>query len=183
MRPCIKPTGRQRQLSFLLKRYRSPSVERLQLENELRHALQRDELVIYYQAKRYIATGAISGVEALLRWRHPDRGLLSPIDFISLARETGLLVPIGKWVTETACAQIMGWQALGLPAIRIAINLSPRQLMHENLLGDIEDALQKSGLPANLLELEITESMLMHDVLIERNNCSGQSGLGECAWR
>ena len=143
---------------------KTQSVERLQLENELRHALQRDELVIYYQAKRYIATGAISGVEALLRWRHPDRGLLSPIDFISLAEETGLLVPIGKWVTETACAQIMGWQALGLPAIRIAINLSPRQLMHENLLGDIEDALQKSGLPANLLELEITESMLMHDL-------------------
>jgi EAL domain-containing protein (putative c-di-GMP-specific phosphodiesterase class I) len=143
---------------------KTQSIERLQLENELRHALQRGELVIYYQAKRHMATGVISGVEALLRWRHPDRGLLSPGDFIALAEETGLIVPIGKWVAETACAQIMEWQELGLPAIPIAINLSPRQFMHEHLLGDIEDALQKSGMPANLLELEITESMLMHDL-------------------
>lgn len=140
------------------------SLERLKLESDLRHALARDEFVLYYQAVRNIATGAIAGVEALLRWRHPERGVLAPDRFIHIAEDTGLIVPIGKWVLETACAQNVAWMRQGLTGLRMAINLSPRQLSHAHLLDDIEAALDRSGMPMRLLELEITESMLMQDL-------------------
>jgi EAL domain-containing protein (putative c-di-GMP-specific phosphodiesterase class I) len=120
--------------------------------------------LLYYQPKQDLSRGSISGVEALLRWHHPDLGLLQPSRFIPLAEETGLIVPIGKWVLETACAQSMAWQRQGLPAIRIAVNLSPRQFADPNLLVDVGAALEKSGMPPELLELEITESMLMQNV-------------------
>ena len=150
-------------------RFHSPeiktqSIERLMLETSLRRALERNELLLYYQPKRDLSRGGISGVEALLRWHHPDLGLLQPSRFIPLAEETGLIVPIGKWVLKTACAQNMAWQRQGLPAIRIAVNLSPRQFADPNLLHDIRAALEKSGMPAQLLELEITESMVMQNV-------------------
>ena len=150
-------------------RFHSPeiktqSIERLMLETSLRRALERNELLLYYQPKRDLGRGGIAGVEALLRWQHPDLGLLQPSRFIPLAEETGLIVPIGKWVLNTACAQNMAWQRQGLPAIRIAVNLSPRQFADPNLLHDIRAALEKSGMPAQLLELEITESMVMQNV-------------------
>ena len=150
-------------------RFHSPaiktqSIERLMLETSLRRALERNELSLYYQPKRDLGHDAIAGVEVLLRWRHPDLGLLQPSRFIPLAEETGLIVPIGKWVLETACAQNMAWLRQGLPAIRIAVNLSPRQFADSNLLHDIRGALEKSGMPAQLLELEITESMVMQNV-------------------
>ncbi len=150
-------------------RFHSPeiknqSLERLMLETSLRRALERNELLLYYQPKRDLGRGGISGVEALLRWNHPDLGLLQPSRFIPLAEETGLIVPIGKWVLETACAQNMAWQRQGLPAIRIAVNLSPRQFADPNLLADVGAALEKSGMPPQLLELEITESMVMQNV-------------------
>jgi diguanylate cyclase (GGDEF)-like protein/PAS domain S-box-containing protein len=104
---------------------KNQSLERLMLETSLRRALERNELLLYYQPKRDLGRGGISGVEVLLRWNHPDLGLLQPSRFIPLAEETGLIVPIGKWVLETACAQNMAWQRQGLPAIRIAVNLSP----------------------------------------------------------
>jgi EAL domain-containing protein (putative c-di-GMP-specific phosphodiesterase class I) len=143
---------------------KTQSIERLMLETSLRRALERNELELYYQPKRALRSGAISGAEALLRWRHPDLGLLLPNRFISLAEETGLIVPIGKWVLETACGQSMAWQRQGLPPLRIAVNLSPRQFNDPNLLDDIRGALEKSGMPPQLLELEITESMVMQNL-------------------
>ncbi len=142
----------------------SQSIERLTLEASLRSALERDELLLHYQPKQDLGNGGITGVEALLRWQHPDLGLLPPGRFIALAEESGLIVPIGKWVIETACAQNVAWQRRGLPALRIAVNLSPRQFADPALLSDIEAALAKSGMAPELLELEITESMVMQNV-------------------
>jgi EAL domain-containing protein (putative c-di-GMP-specific phosphodiesterase class I) len=142
-------------------RIKTQTVERLMLETSLRRAVERSELVLHYQPKRNLNRGDISGVEALLRWQHPDLGLLRPNRFIPLAEETGLIVPIGKWVLETACAQNMSWQRQGLPPIRIAVNLSPRQFADPRLVADIRAALEKSAMPPELLELEITETMVM----------------------
>jgi len=142
----------------------SQSIERLMLEASLRGALERNELLLHYQAKQDLSHGGISGVEALLRWQHPEHGLLPPSRFIALAEETGLIVPIGKWVIETACRQNMAWQRQGLPTLRIAVNLSPRQFADPGLLGDIDAALRESAMAPELLELEITESMVMHNV-------------------
>jgi len=160
---AVKEQGRNNFL-FHSQEIKTQSIERLMLETSLRHALERNELLLYYQPKQDLSRGSISGVEALLRWHHPDLGLLQPSRFIPLAEETGLIVPIGKWVLETACAQSMAWQRQGLPAIRIAVNLSPRQFADPNLLVDVGAALEKSGMPPELLELEITESMLMQNV-------------------
>ena len=158
-----KEEGRSN-IRFHTKEMKTQSIERLMLETSLRQAIERDELLLYYQPKHDLSRGSISGVEALLRWHHPDLGLLPPSRFIPLAEETGLIVPIGEWVLETACAQNMAWQRQGLPAIRIAVNLSPRQFADPNLLGDIGAALAESGMAPQLLELEITESMVMQNV-------------------
>ncbi len=157
---------------------RSQSIERLTLEASLRGALERDELLLHYQPKQDLGNGGITGVEALLRWRHPDLGQLPPGRFIPLAEETGLIVPIGKWVIETACAQNVAWQRQGLPAMRIAVNLSPRQFADPGLLGDIEAALAKSGMAPELLELEITESMVMQNVERAMRVLKAIKGLG-----
>ena len=149
---------------FHFRDIRTQSIERLLLESSLRGALEREELLLHYQPKQDLGHGSVSGVEALLRWQHPDRGLLLPSHFIPLAEETGLIVPIGKWVIETACAQNVAWQRHGMPALRIAVNLSPRQFADPGLLGDIGTALDKSGMAPELLELEITESMVMHNI-------------------
>ncbi len=138
------------------------SFERLALESALRHALERAEFVLYYQPKVEIATSRIVGVEALLRWRHPDFPMVGPDQFIPLAEETGLIVPIGRWVLHTACAQMATWRREGLPGMRIAVNLSPRQFSDDGLIDDIRNALAGAGLPGTGLELEITESMVMH---------------------
>ena len=154
------------------------SIERLTLEASLRGALERDELLLHYQPKQELGHGGIVGVEALLRWRHPDLGLLPPSRFIPLAEETGLIVPIGKWVIEAACAQNVAWQRQGLPALQIAVNLSPRQFADPGLLGDIEAALAKSGMAPELLELEITESVVMHNVERAMRVLKAIKGLG-----
>jgi diguanylate cyclase (GGDEF)-like protein len=143
---------------------KTQSIERLILETGLRRALERNEFVLHYQPKRDLKSGGISGVEALLRWQHPDLGLLQPNQFVPLSEETGLIVPIGRWVLATACAQNMQWQSQGLPPIRVAVNLSPRQFRDPELLNDIRQALGDSGMPPSLLELEITESMVMQDL-------------------
>jgi len=137
------------------------SFERLALESALRHALERAEFVLHYQPKVEIGTSRIVGVEALLRWRHPEFPMVSPEQFIPLAEETGLIVPIGRWVLHTACAQMAAWQREGLPAMRIAVNLSARQFSDDGLIDDIRNALAGAGLPGTALELEITESMVM----------------------
>jgi EAL domain-containing protein (putative c-di-GMP-specific phosphodiesterase class I) len=139
------------------------SLERLTLESALRHALARGEFQLQYQAKRDTRSGRITGLEALLRWQHPDLGTVAPMQFIPLAEETGLIVPIGRWVLRTACAQGVAWQRQGLPGIRIAVNLSARQFSDENLLADITAALTDSGMSPSLLELEITEGMVMQN--------------------
>ena len=154
------------------------SIERLTLEASLRGALERDELLLHYQPKQELGQGGIVGVEALLRWRHPDLGLLPPSRFIPLAEETGLIVPIGKWVIEAACAQNVAWQRQGLPALQIAVNLSPRQFADPGLLVDIEAALAKSGMAPELLELEITESMVMQNVERAMRVLKAIKGLG-----
>jgi diguanylate cyclase (GGDEF)-like protein len=151
-------------LRFFSPEIKSQSIERLMLETNLRHALELDQLTLHYQPKLDVATEAITGVEALLRWNHPDLGNLPPMKFIPLAEETGLIIPIGRWVLRTACAQTMEWQRQGLPVITMAVNLSPRQFLDENLLYDLDDVLRETGMPAHLLQLEITESMVMQNI-------------------
>ncbi|OQW90695.1 MAG: diguanylate cyclase, partial [Beggiatoa sp. IS2] len=139
------------------------ALERLILENQLRKVLARDELRLYYQPLVELRTGYIVGVEALLRWQHPELGLLSPDKFVSVAEETGLIIPIGEWVLRTACQQNRIWQESGLLPIRMAVNVSSRQFQHPYLLQMIKQALLDSHLEPHLLELELTESMLMNE--------------------
>ena len=146
---------------FYSKDIQSQSLERLSLETNLRLALERKELSLQYQARLDFKTGAITSVEALLRWDNPSLGSVTPTQFIPVAEETGLIVPIGRWVMKTACAQNVAWQRQGLSPVCMAVNLSLRQLMDDKLLEDIKAALVDSGMAPNLLELEITESMVM----------------------
>jgi diguanylate cyclase (GGDEF)-like protein/PAS domain S-box-containing protein len=156
-------------VQFYSQNTQSQAFERLSIETNLRKALERNELYLEYQAKMDLKTGAITGVEALLRWKNPILGSITPTQFIPVAEETGMIVSIGRWVMKTACAQNVAWQNQGLPPVRVAVNLSLRQLMDDKLLEDIKAALDDSGMPPNLLELEITESMVMYkpDHLIE----------------
>jgi len=138
--------------------------ERLALENSLRHALERGEFVVHYQPQVNIEAGRIVGVEALVRWQHPERGLVSPLEFIPVAEETGLIVPLGAWVLRTACAQNRAWQDAGLPPMRMAVNLSARQFQRHDLLETVAAALEETGLSPQYLQLEITEGVAMQDV-------------------
>ena len=139
------------------------SFERLALETSLRRAMERGEFFLHYQAKLDLKSDRITGVEALLRWQHPDLGLVSPAQFIPIAEETGLIVPIGLWVLRTACAQNVAWQRAGLPPVCMAVNLSPRQFNDDGLLEEIAKALRDSGMNPQLLELELTEGMVMQN--------------------
>jgi diguanylate cyclase (GGDEF)-like protein len=135
---------------------------RLSLENALRRALDREEFELHYQPQVDSASGAILGAEALIRWQHPDLGMVPPTDFIPLAEESGLIVPIGAWVLETACAELRRWMTAGSP-VRVAVNLSARQFRQQDLVSLVQATIAASGVDAALLELEITESVLMHD--------------------
>lgn len=135
--------------------------ERLTLESSLRHAIERKEFRLYYQPQIDTANGTILGVEALLRWEHPDFGLVAPGEFIPLLEETGLIVPVGDWVFQTACAQLCAWNAAGWPALRMAVNLSPRQLQDTGLEMMVERVLAAAGCDPRLIELEITENVLL----------------------
>lgn len=143
---------------------KTQSLDRLRVEANLRHALERNELCLHYQPKVGVLNGEVSGVEALLRWNHPTLGVLPPAQFIAVAEESDLIFPIGSWVIKTACAQNMAWQREGLPPILMAVNVSPRQFMDDNLLRDIDDALEASGMDPKLLEIEVTESMVMLNI-------------------
>ncbi len=149
---------------FYSREIKTQSIDRLKIESSLQHAIERNELCLHYQPKLDVVTGEIAGVEALIRWEHPELGLLPPMQFIPLAEETGLIVMIGKWVLNTACAQNMAWQRAGLPAISMAVNVSPRQFSDPNLLQDMDDALAASGMDPKYLQIEITESMVMLNV-------------------
>ncbi len=137
------------------------TLERLAMESDLRRALERNEFLLHYQPKVDIGSGRIAGVEALIRWQQPGKALIPPAQFIPLAEETGLIVPIGEWVLRTACLQNKSWQDQGLPRLRTAVNLSARQFAHENLVQDVARVLSETGLAPAALEFEITESMVM----------------------
>jgi len=135
----------------------------LLMKNSLRLALQRDEFLLHYQPRFNLTSGAVCGMEALIRWRHPEDGEIPPAKFIPLAEETGLIVPIGEWVLRTACAQLREWRALGIRTMRMAVNLSPRQFRQADLTARISTILRDTGLSADDLELEITEGVVMQD--------------------
>jgi diguanylate cyclase (GGDEF)-like protein/PAS domain S-box-containing protein len=140
-------------------------LERMELEMDLRSAIARQEFKIYYQPVVHLGTGAITEVEALVRWEHVARGLLPPADFINLSEETGLIVPLGKWVLVEACRQVMEWQTQypTHPPLTVSVNLSARQFQQPNLVQEIRQALAATGLDSSTLKLEITETVLMHD--------------------
>jgi diguanylate cyclase (GGDEF)-like protein len=139
------------------------SQRRLELEQSLRLAVERKEFVLHYQPQYDLATDRISGMEALVRWQHPELGLVPPDRFIPVAEETGLIDPLGDWVLETACAQNRAWQDEGLPRIPVAVNLSARQFRNHRPVDRVRHALRASGLDAEYLDLEITESVVMDD--------------------
>jgi len=139
------------------------TLEHLELENALRRALERGEFLLYYQPKVDLSTRMICGMEALLRWQRPEVGLVSPGVFVPMLEETGLIDAVGAWVMHEACAQNKAWQAAGLPAVCVAVNLSPRQFLRSDIEGIVRQALADTGLEPHLLELEVTEGMLMHD--------------------
>lgn len=135
----------------------------LRMITELQHAVENEELRLYYQPKVDTESGRLVGMEALVRWVHPARGMISPMEFIPVAEDTGMIVAIGRWVLREACRQNATWQQAGLRPIRVAVNLSARQFRSDNLPEEVNAALAEAGLPASSLELEITESMVMED--------------------
>lgn len=137
------------------------TIERLSMEARLRKALDQDEFVLYYQPQIDIRTGTILGMEALLRWQHPDRGIIMPNEFIPLAEDVGLILPLGEWVLRTACAQNREWQKHGHSSLRVSVNISGLQLQQHNFIETVSDALGACGLDSSCLMLEITESIVM----------------------
>jgi diguanylate cyclase (GGDEF)-like protein/PAS domain S-box-containing protein len=133
--------------------------ERMTMESSLRLALKRDELILHYQPKINLQTGAVVGVEALVRWQHPELGLMSPMRFIPVAEETGLIVPMGDWILRTACEQAVLWQRMGIPNMPVAVNLSARQFLQPHLVAWVKEIIEATGIEPQLLELELTESL------------------------
>ncbi|HWQ41716.1 MAG TPA: EAL domain-containing protein [Desulfosporosinus sp.] len=140
--------------------------ERLALQNEMRRAIERHEFVLYYQPQFCLSDGQFCGMEALVRWQHPERGFLLPDKFISIAENSGLILPLGKWVLRTACAQNKLWQDMGYPPVRVAVNLSARQFQQKDLVRQVAEILEETGLEPEWLELEITESLSMENVVV-----------------
>lgn len=138
--------------------------ERLTLEQALRRAIERDEFEMFYQPKIDLGTGSIAGMEALIRWRHPELGMVPPDRFIPLAEENGLIVPIGNWVLRTVCRQIRAWQAAGVMIGTVAVNLSGRQFAHGGIAAEVRNVLEETGVEGSLIELEITETTIMRDL-------------------
>lgn len=138
--------------------------KRLSIESSLRKALERGELMLYYQPQVSLRDGRLVGLEALLRWDRPELGLVNPAEFIPVAEDSGLIVPIGRWVLHTACKQVAAWRDAGLGAVQVSVNLSARQTKDSHLMHDILSALRENGVPPSQLELEITETVLMENV-------------------
>jgi EAL domain-containing protein (putative c-di-GMP-specific phosphodiesterase class I) len=156
------------------------AIRRIEVESQLRVAIDQQQFLMYYQPTIDLQTGRLTGVEALVRWQHPHRGLVSPMEFIPLAEESGLIVPLGRWAIQEACRQVRIWQK-EIPAqepIALNVNLSARQLRHPNIVRDVADALDDSGLPPGRLILEITESVLMNDTTATLNRLYQLKSLG-----
>lgn len=149
---------------YFTPRMNDAALERANIEQGLRRALERGELFLVYQPQVDIASGRVCGCEALMRWKHPERGLISPATFIPIAEETGLIVAMGEWALRTACAQNRAWQEAGLPSISVAVNLSARQFKHNEVAATVSRVLKETGLEGRDLELELTESIVMEDV-------------------
>jgi len=155
------------------------AVALLQLETDLRRALERRELLLHYQPVISLQTGTISGAEALVRWRHPERGLVPPSEFIPLAEETGLIGAIGGWVLIEACGQMKRWQdQLGQPHLQIGVNLSSKQFLAPGLVAEVASALQQTGLSPRSLRLEVTESLLMDKHPVVADNMTELRAMG-----
>jgi len=157
-----KSAGRD-SFQFFLPDFRDALEMRSELERDLRAALQTGQLSLDFQPLIDLESTTVHGLEALLRWRHPKRGPIPPASFIPIAEESGLIVPLTRWVLETACGEAMRWRDQALPPIRIAVNLSPVQFRHRGLIEMVETALERSGLPGHLLELDVQEAALAHD--------------------
>jgi len=158
-----KSAGRNRLAAFVPEMTLATQ-RRAQLEAELRKAIEHGALVPYYQPQFDCRTGAIVGVEALLRWPHAQRGFVPPVEFIPVAEESGLIVELGRWVLQRACDDVVAWDRAGAPPLTVAVNVSARQLKEKGFLDDVLAALARSGLPPDRLELELTESLLMEDM-------------------
>lgn len=171
-----KDAGRNR-YQFYSTQMTAQAMDRLQIEHGLRRALAEDEFEIHYQPKVNLHSGAITGMEALLRWRHPKQGLLSPGHFIGVAEETGLIVPLGEWVLRRACVETRRLQCAGFPRLSVAVNISARQF-HSDLVETVSRILEESRLSACYLELEITESLLMGDARELTEMLEQLAGLG-----
>jgi diguanylate cyclase (GGDEF)-like protein len=155
--------GGRNNYRFYLAEMHENAAQRLQTETQLRQALERNEFLLHYQPKLDLSTGTISGFEALLRWRHPQRGLVPPLEFIDILEDTGLILPVGAWVIGEVCRQLKAWQAQGMAVPPVAINLSARQLQQADLAGAVERIVVRAGVDPALLEFELTESMLMEN--------------------
>jgi len=156
----VKEHGRN-SYRFYLPEMHGTAIDRLDMESDLRRALEADELVAYYQPKVDIASGRIVGAEALVRWIHPRIGIINPLEFIPLAEETGLIIPVGETVLRKVAEQLRSWRDAGLPIVPVAVNISPRQFRQENLASTINRILQAAGITGELIDLELTESMVM----------------------
>lgn len=188
-----KSQGRSR-LQFWEAGMQAPYSERMTIESDLRRALARNEFVLFYQPQVDTSTGEVRGFEALLRWWHPQRGLLTPADFVAVAEESGVIVPIGDWVLRQAATQMAEWRKAGLPPVRLSVNISARQLESPDFVEGVMRAVQVYALDGNLLELEITESLLMQDfeanaIKLGRLSASGirlaidDFGTGYCSFK
>jgi diguanylate cyclase (GGDEF)-like protein/PAS domain S-box-containing protein len=172
-----KQNGRSRHVVFT-PHMREQMVARLKLENELRRALDNHEFRVFYQPIFSISKRRMTGVEALVRWQHPTRGLLLPVEFIQSVEETGLIVPLGEWILRTACKQAKHWHDIGREDMQLSVNLSACQFREHNLAEIVNEALKESGLPSNYLELEITETVAMQDMDLTLRTLSEFNRLG-----
>lgn len=173
----VKNNGRNN-ICFYSQSLETQAKEQIFLENELHQALQRDEFELYYQPQFDLLSNKLIGLEALIRWNHAKKGLLIPDQFISLAEESGLILQIGHWVVKTVCQQLKVWKDRGLPAIKVAINLSARQFVQKDLIDIITQEIELHEIKANLLQVEITESMIIHDMNLVMKIMQGLKSIG-----
>lgn len=166
------------QYEFYSATFNVGSADRLTLQTHLRYALERQELLVYYQPQVDLKTGQIIGAEALVRWQHPERGMIPPDKFIPIAEETGLIIPIGEWVLQTACKQTRSWHEAGLKPLRIAVNLSSRQFSQIDLRQQVVQILMATGLEPQYIELELTESMLVENTTVAIRRLNALKSLG-----